>query len=63
MKRKSPTVFRPRAGSGSNAAAKVPTIGPATLAKFDGVQLLLLARITRARREVDSRGIWIAGVP
>lgn len=62
MKRKSPTVFRPRAGT-SHATTKPPTVGAAMLARFDGVQLLLLARITRARREVDSRGLWTADVP
>ena len=61
-RKRRPTVFRPRAGT-SNTTAKVPTVGPTTLAKFDGGQLLLLAQITRMRREVDSRGSWIAGVP
>lgn len=35
----------------TSTTEKAPTIGPATLAKFDGVQLLLLSRITRAKRD------------
>lgn len=42
-----------RLPTGTHTPAKTPTIGPATLAKFDGVQLLLLARITRTRRQID----------
>ena len=50
MKRKSPTVFRPSAGT-CNTRRKAPSVGAATLARFDGGQLLLLARITRAKRD------------
>lgn len=50
MKRKGQPVFRPRTGT-SSTAAKAPTVGAAMLANFDGGQLLLLAQITRARRQ------------
>ncbi len=44
------SMFRPSVIA-DRQSEKAPTIGPATLAKFDGVQLLLLARITRAKRD------------
>ena len=46
------SMFRPSVIA-DRQSEKAPTIGPATLAKFDGVQLLLLAQITRARRQID----------
>lgn len=49
MKTKSPKVFKPRAGI-PPPAKKTPAIDPATFAKFDGAQLLLIAKLIRARR-------------
>jgi hypothetical protein len=35
-----------------------PTIGPALLSEFDGEQLKLLARLTRARPKNQSGGVF-----
>lgn len=50
MKRNGLPVFKPRAST-SHTATKAPTVGAAMLSRFDGGQLLLLARITKAKRD------------